>query len=76
MECDCDVRNCIPEYTPPDCTDIIQVVDDSAMGNQGKTYLNQNRDEFLCSSTRAWDEWAAMSASDKRVRKCYLCICV
>jgi len=58
---------CVPEYYPGDMTDILQVIDDSRVGNQLKTFLNAQRNAFLESSETAFDEWEAMAAADKRI---------
>jgi len=60
-------RNAIPEYTPPDCTDVIQVIDAHEVGNRAKGWLNELRDDFLSSSPTAFKEWESMSQMHKRV---------
>ncbi|KAK3280480.1 hypothetical protein CYMTET_11676, partial [Cymbomonas tetramitiformis] len=50
-----------------------QVVDDSRVGNQLKTYVKEERNTFLESSDTAFDEWEFASASHKRIMYTHWC---
>jgi hypothetical protein len=56
-----------PKYLPPDCTDIIQPIDHSAVGNKLKKLINVERKAFMSQSETAFDEWAAMGEREKRI---------
>lgn len=58
---------CDTDYSPPDCTDIVQPVDDGRVGNQLKGLVNKKRDAYLESSATAWDQWECSSVSMKRI---------
>ncbi|KAK3271526.1 hypothetical protein CYMTET_20128 [Cymbomonas tetramitiformis] len=67
------LKNTTAEYGEADCTDLVQVVDDSRVGNQLKTYVKEERSTFLESSDTAFDEWEFASASHKRIMYTHWC---
>ncbi|KAK3244776.1 hypothetical protein CYMTET_45629 [Cymbomonas tetramitiformis] len=67
------LSNTTAEYGEADCTDLVQVVDDSRVGNQLKTYVKEERNTFLESSDTAFDEWEFASASHKRIMYTHWC---
>ncbi|KAK3261026.1 hypothetical protein CYMTET_30049 [Cymbomonas tetramitiformis] len=67
------LSNTTAEYGEADCTDLVQVVDDSRVENQLKTYVKEERNTFLESSDTAFDEWEFASASHKRIMYTHWC---
>jgi hypothetical protein len=61
-----EMLNCKPLYLPPDCTDLIQPVDHSAIGAQMKKFICQERTAFI-SRPGGFAEWDALSEGMKRV---------
>lgn len=61
------------EYFPPEMTDIVQPVDHPRVGNNLKYRLNCARSTALEKSLSSFDEWEAMSASQKRITYTWWC---